>query len=228
MLSLPQLKDEIIENEGDTIQIGTYTRQGKVGFLIEGGRFTMTYSKIVPYIDYGIRFKLLRGYEDYKGINPPTENTDTVFIDNSARFDNYYFSAHFNANNAIRVSNRGFIQNTLGLNIDYRVIQSRNGTIQYSENTVVSSEVFLVQLHYKIGYGFRMDKKHYLIFTLETPILTAYPWDDGKPTIAMFNSRYQPISLSVRLLFLSNSTRPDCNKPIPLNMDKKHKKAKMF
>ncbi len=227
--SLPSNTEQNFQIGNDTLLTANFKASGNPGFLIEAGRFTMTYSKLIPYIDYGISFKQIRGTQDYTGYFLESDNQDTVLISQStASFSNYYISAHFNANNAIRVSEFGFIQNSLGLNIDYKVIETIKGTAPMFPSSTASSEAFIVQLHYKLGYGFRLDKKHYLIFTLETPILTAYPWDDGKSTIAIFDSRYRPILFSVRLMFLNNNSRPDCNKPTQLDMNKKRNKSRLF
>ena len=227
--SLPSLTEQVYQLDNDTILTANFDAGGNLGFLIEAGRFTMTYSKLVPYIDYGILFKLIRGTQDYKGYLSQSDNQNSILIDQStSSFSNYYLSAYFNANNAIRVSEFGFIQNSLGLNIDYKVIETLKGTAPEFPESISTSEVFLTQLHYKLGYGFRLDKNHYLTFTLETPILTAYPWDDGKSTIAIFDSRYRPILFSVRVLFLNPNSRPDCNKPTDINMNKKRNKTRLF
>ena len=227
--SLPSVTEHIYQIGNDTILTANFAASGNLGFLVEGGRFTMTYSKIVPYLDYGALFKLIRGTQDYTGYLSESDIQDTILISqSSASFSNYYASVYFNANNAIRVSEFGFIQNSLGINLDYKVIETLKGTAPMFPGSKSTSEVFLAQLHYKLGYGFRLDKKHYLTFTLETPILTAFPWDDGKSTIAIFDSRYRPILFSVRLMFLNTNSRPDCNKPTQINMNKKRNKTRLF
>ena len=227
--SLPKNTEKVYQLGIDTLLTANFAATGNPGFLVEVGRFTMTYSKLVPYLDYGILFKLIRGTQDYTGYLTESDNKDTLLISqSSASFSNYYVSAFFNANNAIRVSEYGFIQNSLGLNIDYMVIETLKGTAPMFPGSKSTSEVFLAQLHYKLGYGFRLDKKHYLTFTLETPILTAYPWDDGKSTIAIFDSRYRPVLFSVRLMFLNTNSRPDCNKPTQIDMNKKRNKTRLY
>jgi hypothetical protein len=202
---------------------------GKPGFLVEGGRYNMLYSNFVPYIDYGIAFKMLGGGQDYTGYKTSNDGSDTVSTESySASYNNYYVSAQFNANNAIRISEYGFIQNTFGLNFDYAFLESSKGDAPLFPDTKTSVDEFSFQFHYKIGYGFRLDKKHFLMIALETPLLNIYPWDNGKSTIAFLNSRYRPILLSVRLMFLRNTTRPNCFKPSETKMDKKRKKARMF
>jgi hypothetical protein len=202
---------------------------GKPGFMVEGGRYTMTYSNYVPYIDYGLVFKMFGGGQDYTGYEVSIENLDTIASNSSsAQFSNYYISAQFNANNAIRVSEYGFIQNSLGINIDYYLFRTSQGSAPLFPDTKTSVDVFSLQLHYKIGYGLRLDKKHFLMITLETPLLNIFPWDNGKSTISFLNSRYHPVMLSVRLMFLRNTTRPDCYKPNDVKMNKKHKKSRLF
>jgi len=227
--SIPSTTEQFYQLGNDTILTADFKAVGNPGFLIEVGRFTMTYSKLIPYLDYGILFKLIRGHQDYTGHISVSDNQDPILISqNSASFSNYYLSAYFNANNAIKVSEFGFIQNSIGLNIDYKVIETLKGIAPIFPESKSTSEIFLTQLHYRLGYGFRLDKKHYLTFTLETPILTAFPWDDGKSTIAIFDSRYRPILFSIRLMFLSTNSRPDCNKPTHIDMNKKRNKTRLF
>lgn len=226
---LPSTTENTYQFEDDTKIIAQYSAAGAPGFLLEGGRYTMLYSRFIPYIDYGISFKMVGGIQDYTAYHGTVNNPDTLSTSSaSASFNNYYISAHFNANNAIRISEYGFIQNSLGANLDYKAIGTIKGSYPVFEDTKQEAEIFLFQLHYKLGYGFRLDKKHFLIFTFETPLLTIFPQDNKKPTIALFNSQYLPVLFSVRLLFLRNNTRPDCNKPTDIKMEKKRKKPKLF
>lgn len=229
-LSLPSTTEKIYEFDDNSKITANFVATGNAGFLLEGGRYTLLYSNFIPYIDYGLSVKMLSGNQDYTGYQGLIDNPDTTSTStSSASFNNYYISAHFNANNAIRISEYGYIQNTLGVNFDYKAIESIQGSFPVFSDSKTESEKFLFQLHYKLGYGLRLDKKHFLIFTLETPVLTAFPEDDGKSTIALFNSRYRPIMFSVRLLFLRNTKRPDCtNKSSDMKMDKKRKKARLF
>ena len=213
--------------EDSTLRSADATVYGRFGFLAEGGRFTMTVSRLIPYIDYGVRIKMIGGREDMSSVYVVNDNSDTIIYNNSAGFYHYYGGLHFNANNVIRISEYGFIQNTAGISVDYRFASVETGiSPPFNTNAELSDEKFSGQLVYKLGYGFRLDNKHFMTFTFETPVLSLYKWDNGKSTVAMFNSRYRPILFTVRVLFLNSAKGPDCNKPAPIDMDAKRKRKK--
>lgn len=222
-------KTSITYGEGsDTISDFLFSPVGKVGMMIEGGAFYLLDNPIVSYLDADIRVNWFNGKENFAETRIEGGSGDTILSQEGYRsFSQFNVSLRLNANNTIQVSEYGFIQNTLGLNFDYLFYESQeiNPPVFPLQDP---SDEFQMQLHYKLAYGLRLDLMHYMIIGVDVPVLTLFPWDDGKQTIAMFESRYWPLTLSVQILFLQKSNRPDCKKPPPLNMNKKRKKAKMF
>lgn len=218
--------------ESDTIPDLFYSYalspKGKVGAMLEGGAFYLLDNPVVSYLDAGIRMNWYNGKEDFTLDRVSTIDNSTLPSQSGYRsFSFLNASLRINANNTIQISKYEFIQNSIGLNVDYTFYESQEIDPPLLPLTDFE-ESFQMQLHYKLSYGFRLDLMHYMIVGVDTPILTLVDWDGGKPSFEMFNSTYLPITLSVQFLFLQKSNRPDCKKPPPLDMNKKRKKAKMF
>jgi hypothetical protein len=212
----------------DTTDIYNFNPIGKMGMMVEGGFFYLLENPIVSYLDADVRVNWFNGRENFAGIRMDTVSQDTISTQGGYRsFSNFNVSIRLQANNTIHVSKYGFIQNTLGLNFDYLFYENQkiDPPIFPIENT---ANRFQFQLHYKLSYGLRLDLMHYMIVGVDIPLLTLYPWNDGGQMINMFESRYWPVTVSIQVMFLQKTNRPDCNKPPPLDINKKRKKAKMF
>jgi len=168
--------------EGFTVMDGNsgteFNPSGGFGLYLEAGRYHIwQYSSLIKYMDYGLAYKWLRGSE---------ENTGLAYSD-------HYATAHLNLNNSIPINKYLFIQNTVGINVDYSFLQSRDGT---------GPPALLAQAHYKFGIGFKITDNLMIIPAIETPILNGWPWENGRSTLQYLNSRYRPVILSMRFLFL--------------------------
>lgn len=164
--------------------------RGRLGLYLEFGRYhILKYSKWFKYLDYGISYKSLRGKDLSVG----------------GKFGDHFIVAHFNLNHVKQFSDYNFLQNTIGINADFGIIRNIGG---------IAPSNPVVQLHYKLGYGFKVNSKLIIIPAIETPILNGLPWERGKSTLGYFNSRYRPLILSVRFLFLRLKREKKCI-PVP-------------
>ena len=102
-------------------------QNSKLGLYLEGGRYKILSSKRpINYIDYGLAYKGLRGAQSYGlAYNQSVPDTTTVSYHEQS-FSLHNLTAHFNANNVIGINKNFFIQNTLGLNVDYSIIRKTN------------------------------------------------------------------------------------------------------
>ncbi len=168
----------------DTAYSGDFSRAGKIGIYLEGGRHKFISDRIlINHIDYGIHFKMLRGRESFSGI----VNTGSAFapVESNSKFSDSYAGAFFNASNILQISNRYWIQNSIGANVDYRIITRHVAGPGYGADWNFPSTL-LGQLHYKLGFGWKPEPGIYIIPSIETPILNVYPWDAGKSTLQYF------------------------------------------
>lgn len=198
------------EQGAEVLYSGNFTASGRTGLYLEVGRQHFFEDPIfVHYIDFGAHFKMLRGEEGYQGVVLNEASGALAPTDNTGTFSDSYAGLYFNANHIHQITDASFLQYTIGANAGYRVIERRT-----FEGIALPDQEFAdplqVQLHAKLGYGFRLESGVFLIPAIETPILNLSPFYDGKSTLPMFNTRYRPIIFSLRILLFSHQKVGDC------------------
>jgi hypothetical protein len=217
----------------DTLYSGVFNGKSRVGLYLEGGRHHFTDKFIgVHSWDYGIHIKMLRGRETFDG--QVKVDTTLLEVNNTGKFSQTFAGAFVNASNILRLNNAWYIQNSLGLNADFRVLSR----INYQGPTTGMPQEYpnwmVFQLHYKLGFCWKADPGLYFMPSIETPVLSLYPFDDGKSTMQYFSTRYRPIIISVRVMFLDKRKGRSCeNQPghmseIDAENPGKHKKSDIF
>lgn len=195
----------------DSLYSGDFTAAGKLGLYVEFGRHKFTDVLLVmDYFDYGLGFKGLRGTEEFMGRVLVDSLGTTVDAENKGFFSEGFVTGFFNASKITQVGDNSFIQNSLGLNADYRVYKKHEfeGNADHFLQSFPGN--FQFQLHYKLGFGYHLDKNLYVIPSIETPILTFYEFDDGKSTFQYFSSRYRPVIFTLRFLWFDKRPNRDC------------------
>ena len=66
----------------------------------------------------------------------------------------------------------------------------------------------------------KFQNRLFIIPSLETPIINFLKWENGKSTYGIFNSRYRPILLKIRILWLKRPSKFDCP-PVKINSQDK-------
>lgn len=195
----------------DSLYSGEFSSSGKLGLYVEFGRHHFTDVLLVmDYFDYGLGFKGLRGEEEFTGVVSMDSLNQTIPTENKGFFSDGYVTGFFNASKITQLGDYSFIQNSLGLNADYRVYEKRE--FEGSNEHFIQSfpGKFQFQLHYKLGFGFKLERGLFVIPTLETPILTFVEFDDGKSTFQYFSSRYRPVIFTLRFLWFDKRPMQDC------------------
>lgn len=193
----------------DTLYSGTFNVAGRIGLYLEVGRQHFFEDPIfVHYIDFGAHFKMLRGQEEFAGMVRDAASGALAPTTNNGTFSDSYAGLYFNANHIHQITDASFLQYTIGANADYRVIERRSfeGIAPDQE----FADPLQIQLHAKLGYGFRLESGVFLIPSIETPILNLSPFYDGKSTLPMFSTRYRPLIFSLRILLFSHQKVGDC------------------
>ena len=180
-------------------RVGLYLEVGRYHIFPEGGAF-------FNYLDYSLAYKRLSGSETIE--------------EDKLKFKKNYLSANFNLNNIYQLGDRNFIQNSIGTNIDFQLWENGNPS-------PVNTKRFLIALHYKIGYGIKINEKLFVIPSIETPIINFRQWEKGKSSYGIFNSRYRPIIFSCRFAWLKSPSRGDCP-PVYVNPGDKAKQDQHF
>ncbi len=218
--------EEDIFKGNDTLYRATTDPSGRVGLYFEAGRYHIfRYGVLFNYIDYGLAFKQIRGRESYTGRVMAESNSALLLrTEGEGTYSHSFVTAHLNFNNIIQLGDYSFLQSTLGLNLDYRVISGQS----YSHNSALGAlhtpynpSAFMAQLHFKLGFGYKLSDHLFVIPALETPILSFYEWENGRSSYPMFGSRYRPVFLSLRFAWL-RKPKNDCP-PVYGNPDDKRK-----
>lgn len=205
-------KEETLIDRNDTIFNSTFDPGGKFGLYFEVGRYKIfKYGTIFNYMDYSLAYKAIKGTETSEGVLM-TESTSTILANTTSdgTFKHKYLLGNFNINNIIPLGSYSFIQNSLGVNLDFRFKEKNDFTGSTLGTTQADPSRLLGQLHYKFGFGYKWNDKLFIIPSLETPILNLFEWDKFKSTDPMFSSRYRPIILTIRIAWLSKSKPGDC------------------
>lgn len=211
--SLTGNRFEILRGEGeqrnDTIYAGRFNPGSSIGLYAEVGRHKFVENfYILKHFDYGVHFKMIRGKERFVG--QVSNGSQLIETTNNARFSESFAGAFINASNVAQLSSNTWLHNSLGLNLDYRVISNRTAEGFYGEIPQSFPDPLLVQLHYKLGFGWKADAGLFFMPTIETPILNLYPTLDGKSTLNYFSSEHRVFIISLRVMFLDKTEGRKC------------------
>ena len=178
------------------------------GIALNIGRYhsIKKWHKIVKYVDYNLGYKFLWNSESHN-LSIPSKDTLIEFSNHNYA---HYVSLNLNLNNIYSFSDYLFLQNTLGINADYRFVSSNNGG---SSNTINEPSTFIVQLHYKLGLGFIIDNDKAIIPYIEIPVLNITPQQTNFSQLDYFSGSYQTFLVGVRVM-LFRLGQKDCPKAI--------------
>ena len=193
---LPHEIPNIISNSNSEINA-----RGRLAYIIEAGAYRIFEKggNIFNYLDYGLSYKKLSGSEQ---------------IDESKSvFKQRFLTGNFNLNNIWQLSDRKFIQTSIGSNINFKLFEE--GTP--SPNNI---DRLTLGLHLKVGYGFKVKKTLFIVPTIESPFLTLKKWEQGKSTYGIFNSRYRPLIFKLRFIWLKKLGKGKCPEALTSPEDK--------
>jgi hypothetical protein len=225
--TLPRFKNEEEEvfRSADTVYTTTYDPSGRLGFYVEGGLTWYTRDPVVvDYFDVGLAYKNLRGSESYAGNLMRGDSVSTMTGEGT--FAERVLTFNANANKFIPTFDYQFVQLSLGANVDHRL----GSDYEHTGDSLLNGHTFppdlWAQVHFKLGYGFKLTGNLILIPAIETPVFSMVPQDDGFGQMQWFSSRYRPLIFSVRFLFLRAREGFDCPPPIKHNGFEKSRTVK--
>ena len=207
------------QNKSSIIGDSTLTAGGQIrpGVALNVGRYQSLKKghKIIKYIDYNLGYKMLWNNETQ---NITVNNQDVVYnntLDNTA----HYINANFNLNNIISFTDYLFLQNSLGINADYRFANSLDGN---GMNGSIQPDAFVVQAHYKLGFGIMIDNNIALIPYAEIPVFNITPSQQNFSQLDYFNQSYQSFIIGARLM-LFRLGQKECPKAKGVGLDPNQK-----
>lgn len=201
--------------------LGAYGEIGLIHFPKKRSKLSLALKTVlVSYYDWGLGFKYFRGLErmTIDRLSP----TGTV-LGTSATTGNFQrghiygrFSLHKNAH--LKSIKRFYLDNSVGVNFDYNVLKSKidgatadhlvalsavGAPVRYQQN-------FMAQLHYGLGIGIKLKRGAYLTPGVRIPIMGAYEWRKGHPTISWFSSEYMPLLIHIKYMFMFEKKAKGC------------------
>ena len=224
--TLPRFKNEEEEVfRNDSLRyLATYDPNGRVGLYLEAGAtWFMRDPVILDYLDLGVAYKNLRGEESSTGTL--WRGDTAAVIAGDGYFAERLVTVAFNANKFIPTRSYQFIQLSLGANADIRLGSEYSHTGDPLLNRHAFPPDLIAQAHFKLGYGFKLTGRTIMVPTLETPVFSVTPADQGLGQLQWFSSTYRPLILTVRFLFLRARNGFDCPPPIKHNELERGKKV---
>lgn len=208
----------------DTIYDIDYRASGKLGVGLEIGRFyAIENSRLISYVDFSIGAKILRGVERYEATLDDPDRQNVYTRQGEGTFSQSYVTASFNASNSIPIAKGIFLNNTIGINGDYRFAEAYTYNTQGIPTTLDDPTRFVFQAHYALGVGFKMNNRIMVIPSVETPIVNFYEYEDLKSTLGIFHSRYRPLIFRLTIMVLDAKADRKCPKK-----PKSRKKTSLF
>lgn len=201
--------DYMFDPEG---RLGAFLELGLAHFPKKRGKLSeMLHYVFISYFDWALGFKLLGGTENTT-IHYYLPNGDLVNTAyGSGKFYNGYVYGRFTLHKNIKLSKRHFIDNGLGINFDYRVLEGDKG---YDGAVMASDQYFhkpfVVQLHYNLGIGFRLNRRSMLIPGVQMPIMGIQEWRGGCAALKWFSSNYVPAQFQLKWIYLFEKKSKGC------------------
>ncbi len=200
MFSFPS---ENIETTIDADSV-VFDLQSPLKFYAEIGRYKIfKFSPFIRYLDYGVNYKGLSANQ-----NERTDLLSSIQPKTNAFYD-HHVGLHFNLNNVIEIKNPLFIQNSLGVNVNYAFSKKRARQSNFSTQSEAFPEPVFGQLHYKFSVGLFASKKLLLIPGVEIPVLSIWPFNVPYPKLTYFHSDFYPVIFSLKFMFLRDPSK-DC------------------
>lgn len=186
---------------------------GNLGAGLEVGWFQSFKKKkyFIHYLEFSAAYSYIHGNVKHEGELQHLGNTFEYLSKNT--FKNQYLTAAIRATNATQLGHYSYLSTSLGLNYNYIL----DAKYEYELIHPTFEEDFhnkhSLQLHLKVGLGFKTSPSSNTILmpTVWTPLLTAYPFDNINPAFPYFNSKFHPIFIGIKFLFLRDD--PNCNTP---------------
>lgn len=194
--------------------------RGRVGFYGDIGTTYFTPSDrggiwgfLVKYTDWGIGASLFGGTETISFLNK-SDNSTTYFAD--GKFYNYSLVGRLTFHHMLYIpKTRIFLDNGLGFNLSYTGLKfsSYSKTDSELQNIGIQQDFanrFMAQIHYNVGFGFRLKRGSYCIPSVQIPIMGIYEWNQGSPRFDWFSSHYLPVIFKVKFVRLFTKNTAGC------------------
>jgi hypothetical protein len=197
--------------------------EGKPSYFLEAGmaHFPKKTSKLadklnmalISYYDWGVGYKKINGYESTTitrygaaGTQPSTEFAEGTF-------SNGHVYGRFSIHKNIHFNKTFYIDNRLGMNVDYRISASAKETYAWEGANTEFQKPLAIQMHYGIGLGIRNSRRSFWSIGVQIPFFGLTEWRKGSTAIKWFSSNYVPLQAQVKYIYLFKKKTKGCSTP---------------
>ena len=192
-------------------------------------------SRIMDYMEFAVGFRQLAGSEkttiNYRNI----DNTLASSQESIGDFRNTHVylraSLHsliFVGKKKIDIARKYFIDQSIGLNYDYNLFPGATTYPDFILNTSTKRKFYnpsVLQFHYSLSYGIRLNRAWMVIPGVSLPLLGIYEWNGFGSKMNWFSSQYRPIQFQIKFIKLYERA-PKCNAfgdPNDIKLDQKYR-----
>jgi hypothetical protein len=189
--------------------LGAYAEIGLAHFPKKSSKLAkILKTPLVDYYDWGLGFKLYGGGE--RNSHSPLDALGNKIYTDKGQGEFYlgYVYGRFAIHKNIHFSKKYFIDNELGANFNYRVLENKSHTLLNPGDRY--QEKFSAQLHYGLGLGIHPNRRFTVIPSVQIPIFGIYQWRKGSAAIPWFSSNYVPLHVQVKFIYLFEKKVKGC------------------
>ena len=183
---------------------------GKFGSIVELGMLHFTkrtswrFIKI-DHFDWAVGIKNFQGWEETRLVIRDDPNSAATGQTGRGEFSLGYLTGRLGFHHLIKLASRVQLDQSLGVNMDYRLFGNTPGdNSEYLPIVLPSTQNFqrnfIGQIHYEIGFRIRAIELLHITPSIQMPILSAVQWSGGRSSIAWFSSRYQPLVIKFKVM----------------------------
>jgi hypothetical protein len=121
-----------------------------------------------------------------------------------------------------------FIDQSIGLNYDYNLFPGDSTYPGFILNTSTERKFYnpsVLQFHYSLSYGIRLNRAWMVLPGVSLPLLGIYEWNGFGSKMSWFSSQYRPIQFQIKFIKLFERA-PKCNAfgdPNDIKLDQKYR-----
>ncbi len=200
-------------NQDPAGRIGFYAEVGMAHYPMKKPKVLLFDNRLLSYVDWGLGVKI-HGGKETTNVQYTDASGNIVIAEETGEgsFYNTYGTARFGAHfNYYFPNNIHFIDNGLGINADYRLIDGNQNYegIHFPETQRFQDKLG-VQLHYDLAFGWKMRRGFYIMAGPQLPVVSLYGGEKGRTAINWFSSKYYPVLFKVKFIWLFKKKSNGC------------------
>ncbi len=203
-------KENVILNDSSNYDY-SLEGKGKLGYGIELGAFyTFKQPSIFHFLEAGLGYRKLSSSTNHNGVLTVRDTMNQFQSINTSAIEIVHLSIR--ATHVTQLRRYSMLMNSIGINLNYAISEDYKRSSSYPTVDEKFTSNPSAQLHYQIGFAYRVSRFVVLSPSIETPLLTAYEFDGINTGFNYFNLKYQPFYLKLRI-YIFQKDPVNCNAP---------------